>query len=343
MRVLTRALCLLALGAFTHPALADEIQLKDGKTFYGTIVGFDNKMFKVKTDFGFVYVEKDKIASIIPNKTEGAQPAPANAPGTNGADAGGASSGASAKRSNVPGGAAQPGAQPIAAKAVQPTAEPAVETVVEPPAPRISSAPVRPQLPANAPKSHAIAPSIKSTPPSAAVALSAGSSAAPLAPPTNETPQIPEEVQGNTYTNHVYGFRMYKAPSWQLIDDATELPNAIVAMGTQNESTLLVVGREKTKQPLDSAANTVEKRLQDVYTDYQKTSQRKMTVGGLPAVEYRYRGKADEHDWSGTLVVVARGTDIFTALGMTFADTDLIQIQENVIAKAIASLDFSVR
>src|SRR5580698_10613810 len=85
MRVLMRALCLLALGAFAHPALADEIQLKDGKTFYGTIVGFDNKMFKVKTDFGFIYVEKDKIASIIPNKTEGSQPAAANAAGSNGA------------------------------------------------------------------------------------------------------------------------------------------------------------------------------------------------------------------------------------------------------------------
>jgi len=42
-------------------------------------------------------------------------------------------------------------------------------------------------------------------------------------------------------------------------------------------------------------------------------------------------------------VVVSRGGDILTALGMTYADTDLIQIQENVIAKAIASLDFNVR
>jgi hypothetical protein len=50
---------------------------------------------------------------------------------------------------------------------------------------------------------------------------------------------------------------------------------------------------------------------------------------------------ADEHDWSGTLVVLSRGGDIFTILGMTYADTDLIQIQENVIAHAIASLDFS--
>jgi hypothetical protein len=28
-------------------------------------------------------------------------------------------------------------------------------------------------------------------------------------------------------------------------------------------------------------------------------------------------------------------------LGMTFADTDLIQIQENVISRSIASLNFS--
>jgi hypothetical protein len=338
MRVLTRALCLLALAALARPVLADEIHLKDGKTFYGTIVGYDNKMFKVKTDFGFIYVERDKIASIIPNKTEGTPSAGANAAPSNGANGGVSGNAGPAAQRSLP-----DATQAVRANAVEPTAEPAVDTVAVPPAPRVSSAPVRPQLPANAPKSHAIAPSIKSAPPSESVALTASASAAPLAPAASESPQIPEEVQGNTYTNHVYGFRMYKAPSWQLIDNATELPNAIVAMGTQNESTLLVVGREKTKQQLDSAANTVEKRLQDVYTDYQKTSQRKMTVGGLPAVEYRYRGKADEHDWSGTLVVVARGSDIFTALGMTFADTDLIQIQENVIAKAIASLDFSVR
>jgi hypothetical protein len=330
MRIIPRALCLLALSALVRPAIADEIQLKDGKTFYGTIVGYDNKMFKVKTDFGFIYVEKEKIAAIIPNKTEGAQPAAAIG------DA--ATQIAPAQRTPQP-----DSAQSVKTNSVQPTAEPAIETVAVPPSPRISGAPVRPQLPTNAPKTKAIAPSIKSGPDSANSSLATSAAAAPLAPPTSETPVIPEEVQGNTYTNHVYGFRMYKAPSWQLIDDATELPNAIVAMGTQNESTLLVIGREKTKQPLDSAANTVEKRLSDVYTDYQKISQRKTTIGGLPAIEYHYRGKAEDHDWSGTLVVVARGSDIFTALGMTFADNDLIQIQENVIARAIASLDFSVR
>ncbi len=61
----------------------------------------------------------------------------------------------------------------------------------------------------------------------------------------------------------------------------------------------------------------------------------------MPAIEYHYRGTAEEHDWSGSLVVIARGKDIFTVLGVTYADSDLIQIQENVIARAIASLDFS--
>jgi len=136
---------------------------------------------------------------------------------------------------------------------------------------------------------------------------------------------------------------MYKAPSWNLIEDArSALPNAIVAMGTIDESTLMVVGEEKTKESLDAAAAAVEKRLHDVYVNYQRVSQKKTVVGGMPAVDYRYRGKADDRDWSGRLVVIARSKDMLTVLAMTYADSDLIQIQENVIARSIASLEFSV-
>src|SRR5260370_26804169 len=46
---------------------ADEIRLKDGKKLYGVIVGYEDNMVKVKTDFGYVLVEKDKIAQIIPS------------------------------------------------------------------------------------------------------------------------------------------------------------------------------------------------------------------------------------------------------------------------------------
>jgi hypothetical protein len=168
--------------------------------------------------------------------------------------------------------------------------------------------------------------------------------AQPTAPPTEpELPPNHEEVQGTLYTNFSHGFRMYKAPSWGLIEDARKaLPNAIVAMGTSNESTLMVVGQEKMKDSLDATAASVEKRLKEIYTNYRLISQRKTVVGGSPAVEYKYRGTADEHDWSGTLVVIGRGKDVVTMLGMTYADSDLIQIQENVIARAIASTDFNV-
>ena len=136
---------------------------------------------------------------------------------------------------------------------------------------------------------------------------------------------------------------MYKAPSWNLIEEArSALPNAIVAMGTSDESTLMVVGEEKTKESLEAAASAVEKRLQDVYVNYRRLSQKKTAIGGMPAMEFEYRGKADEHDWSGRLVVISRGKDVLTVLAMTYADSDLIQIQENVIARSIASLDFNV-
>src|ERR1700742_5175285 len=112
MRIIRRALCLLVLGALARPALADEIQLKDGKTFYGTIVGFDNKMFKVKTDFGFIYVEKDKIASIIPNKSESTQPAAASgSAGNNSSNPNSApiaNSSSAAKKQNSPSSSTQP-------------------------------------------------------------------------------------------------------------------------------------------------------------------------------------------------------------------------------------------
>ena len=320
--LLVFAICLAAL-----PVRADEIQLKDGKTFYGVIVAFDNNMFKVKTDFGFVLVQKDKIAAILPMASEAAK-----------------TEGKPASKKQARPEAANPEQEAVkmsGAADAQPSAEPAMVSSIEKPAPRLSNAAVRPELRPAAPGAKPAAPSI-TTPAVATTAL-----AVPVAAPPPPAPEIPanrEEVQGNTYTNYTHGFRMYKAPSWQVIDDArTTLPNAIVAMGTFNESTLMVVGREKTKQPLDAAATAVEKRLRDVYDDYRQISQQKTVVGGLPAVEYRYRGKAAAHDWSGTLVVIARGNDILTALGMTYADSDLIQIQENVISRAITSLDFSVR
>jgi hypothetical protein len=328
-------LCALAMCAVAVPAAADEIRLKDGKKLYGVIVAYEDNMFKIKTDFGYVLVEKDKIASIVPT-TSGAEPSAKTEPKP------------AAKKDAVPETVKPPAESVKAGSAtdVQAKAEPAMVSSTEAtPAP--ANASEKSVTPSEGTAGKAKKPEAKKT---TAAPVATATTAPPVvtpapAPAPPKEPEVPanqEEIQGNSYINYTHGFRMYKAPSWSLIEDARRaLPNAIVAMGTSNESTLLVIGQEKTKEPLDAAAATVENRLHDVYDNYQRISQRKTAVGGLPAVEYHYRGVADEHAWSGTLMVVARGTDILTVLGMTYADTDLIQIQENVIARSIASLDFS--
>src|SRR5271165_4381141 len=58
----------LAFCAALAPGLrADEIRLKDGNKLYGVIVAYEDNMFKVRTPFGYVLVEKDKIAAIVPS------------------------------------------------------------------------------------------------------------------------------------------------------------------------------------------------------------------------------------------------------------------------------------
>src|ERR1700676_560222 len=278
----------VALCGTAFVARADEIRLKDGKKLYGVIVAYEDNMFKVKTDYGYVLVEKDKIASIVPSTPASEAPKTDKTP--------------VAKKDPATG--AEPKAEPAVASSAEGTtsatnasaksAEPAAAGKREKTGPKITNAAVKPEVPA-ATKTNGVAPTLT-------------------------------------------------APSWQLNEEARKkLPNAIVALGTYNQSTLMVIGEEQSKAALDMAAATVEKRLSEIYDNYRRISQRKTVVGGLPAVEYHYRGMADGHDWSGTLVVISRGTDVFTVLGMTYADNDLIQIQENVINRSIASLDFNVR
>lgn len=312
------AFALAGISLAASGSRADEIRLKDGKKLYGVIVAYEDNMFKVKTDFGYVLVEKDKIASIIPDTP--AQPVD--------------------KTGSTQPSATAAGKNEIAGTTPPKSAAPAVPDKHEKAAAIVNHANARPELPVvTKMAADANPPALKTAAATPKATLGVTPTSPP--PPKEEPAASREEIQGNLYINHDFGFRMYKAPSWQIIDGAGQaLPNAIVAMGTFNESTLLVVGREKTKAPLESAAQTVEKRLHEVYDNYRLISERKSVVSGQPAMEYRYRGLADGHDWSGTLTVVARGEEVFTVLGMTFADTDLIQIQENVISRSIASLNF---
>jgi hypothetical protein len=182
-----------------------------------------------------------------------------------------------------------------------------------------------------------------------AKAVAAASSASPpttppAPPPAPEPPPIRDEIRGNLYVNLTYGFQMYKPPSWDLIPEARKtLPDAVAALGTSDQTTLLVIGLAHTTDSLDAYSAATGKALSGVYDNYRLISNRRTSIAGLPAVEQRSRGTADGHDWSVMLVTFLRGNDAFTLLGMTWADSDLIQVQENVISKTVSSLTFAAQ
>jgi hypothetical protein len=288
---LTVGACVLVCAA-----RGDELKLKDGSKVTGTIVGFEENSFKVKTSYGFAVVMKDQVVSITMSDP---------------AKAGGA---------------------PSAASAATPKPEPA--KVAPSPVAAAKPAPVAVTSSGPAPAT-TVAPAIVSTsaPPAPIV----------IAKPKPAVPEpMRESVVGNTYTNDTYGFQMYKPPTWKVIEGArTILPGSITAMGTDDETTYLLIGQDAAGKSFASDVDATERRLRDILQNFRPIDDKHVTVAGLPAVERHFRGSVDEKDWSGVVVYFTKDARVYTIFGMTLADTDLVQIQENVIARAISSLQFT--
>jgi hypothetical protein len=307
---------------------ADEIRLKDGSTIIGTIVEFENESFKVQTAYGFAMVRKDSIAQITPSdQTKASDQQKSAVEGTSNTNVSPAPVAVSS-----PG--LKAGAQPAVARraaAVRNTApsdkgsRTLPETALRMPAPN-------PRPPALAPVA-AITSADTSAPISPEAALSVAP--APAAP-------IRESVRGSVYANDTYGFQFYRPPGWDLMPEARKaMPNAVTAMGTSDQTTLFVVGREPARGSLQVQAENAQRALQKIYENYREVSSSQRSIGGLPAIQWQFRGMADGHDWSVTALTIAHGGDVFTLLGMTYADSDIIQIRENVIAKMAASVQFN--
>ncbi|HTW21985.1 MAG TPA: hypothetical protein VMD78_00195 [Candidatus Baltobacteraceae bacterium] len=288
------SLFLSAGGSLLAPqqSRADELKLKDGTKISGTIVGFEENSFKVKTSYGFAEVQKDQVVSIsITPAKDAAAPAPAP---------------------EKP----KPEAASITPVASKPVTK-ASATAAPVPAPTVAAA---------------TAPPVVAATPVAAPA--------PPKPPAPVT--IHEEVVGNLYTNDTYRFSMYKPPDWQMIAGARNLlPGTITALGTDDETTYLLIGQEPAGESLNSDISATEQRLRDVMDNFRPLGEEHVKVGGLSAIEHHFRGGVNDHDWSGVAVFIPRGTRVYTIFGMTRADSDLVQIQENVIDRAISSLQFT--
>lgn len=319
LAVVTLCLGTLMLDA---PARADELRLKDGTKIVGRIVGYEDDSFRVETSYGFALVRKDKVAMIVvaeaAKKPEKKEAAPVEA-------------------KTAPAPAAPKRTAPTAATA--PAATAAAAPLPADPATEVAAAPAKKET-----------PPVPTPPPAPAAPVVAKKPAAPPPAPAPEPakPAAPEpmreEVSGNAYTNFTYGFRLYKPPGWSVIEGARKmLPGTIAALGTSDETTYLVIGQEPLGKSLESHVGPTEKRLEEVMENYRPLGEKRLSISGAPAIERRFRGSVDQHDWSGVVAFVARDNQVFTIFGMTYADSDLVQIQENVIARAIASLEFIPR
>jgi len=296
----------VATSLIVVPATAEEITLHNGQKIVGTIVGFENDMFRVETEFGFALIRKERVATIsfasagskeaAQTRTERKDAAPAaKAAGSNSAKAPASREKASVPSLDAPKTSAESASLPASTAAI----------------PGLSPAPA------------------KAPPPS------------PVSRPL-DTPlpaEIKEHLEGNTYVNDTFQFAMYKPPGWKVHEGVPrETGRAIVAVGTEDEQTLLIVDRQEWSGTPDLKRDTTEASLRHTYEDYQRLSESPVQLDGRPAVRRDFTGLMDGLEWHGVSVHVARDNTVFGLIGLTSAES--FEFQQAVLNKIINSFRF---
>ena len=265
------SIAVITLFALCPILRADELKLKDGTTITGTIVGFEENSFKVKTTYGFAEVQKDQVVSIVisaaakKKESEKKSEPASDASGATDADPAKVSKSAPAKSNSA-----------VSASTAAPSGS-------------------------NSPHSASKVATKPAIPGSTAANVPAPTPPAPARPAAPEP--MREEVSGNNYVNETYGFRMYKPPAWKVIEGArTLLPGSITAMGTDDQTTYLLIGQQNGAQSVTVNMDATERRLRDIMENFRPLDEKHITVSGLPAVERHFRGSVDQRDWSGVVV-----------------------------------------
>lgn len=317
-----RAFLFIAAGlVFVSAARADEIHLKDGTKIIGTIVGYEKNSFRVKTAYGFAEIQRSAVESITvstaaKDEKEKSPAKPEKAKSEDAAKHDGSLKSADSHE-------AVPEKKPEAAAA---KSNPPAVSAVNFPYP-VATAETRPAV--TAPASQVV------------VAQNANPAATPAATAPEPAP-VKEEVRGNQYINETYGFQMYKPPDWDVIEGArAALPGSIVAMGTSDQTTYLIIGLVPASGTLQAQIAATNDRLAGSFEGYQPEKIRETTVAGLAAHEYEFHGAANDKEWTGTVALIQRGGNFLTILGVTSMNTDLVQMEQNVISRTIASLQFT--
>jgi hypothetical protein len=327
-----------ALVCAAAPARGEEIILKDGQKIVGTIVGYEKDMFRVETDYGIALVRKDKVASIQVSKPDAAKPGPeAIGPGeTRPTPRVGK---ADASQSNL-----EPRRPPAAktekaASATPPESPPAADSGgAGAIANRISPITNREPAPAVPAPEKAPAPPPQPPPP-------APKPPPPPPPPVSYPVDVPmpahiqERVEGNSYFNDTFQFSMFKPPDWKTYEGVPkETGSGIMAMGTEDERTLLIVDRQVWSGAPKLSSDQVEAKLRQTYQEYRRISEDSGSCDGQPAIRRTFSGVLDGAEWHGVAVHVIQGNTVFGIIGLTSAET--FEFQQAIFNKIIRSFHF---
>ncbi len=308
--ILAATVFMLSVSAL--PAGAEELILKDGQKIVGTIVGYENGMFRVETEYGFALVRKDKVVSVnfVPASEK---PAPQQRADLKNANA---------KPKPATSSQDQESGRGHVERVVIPIVSSLINAKPEPP-----PAPARLRLPAK-------------------VRVSALPAALPPAPPPVSRPldeplpaHIQEHVVGTSYVNDTFRFAMFKPPGWKTYEEVPkETGAAIMAIGSEDEQTLLFVDRQVWSGAPDLKSDRAEAPLRKTYQEYQKLSESTAELDGHPAIRRVFRGVIDGVEWHGLSIHVANGNTVFGIIGLTSAET--FQFQQALFSKIINSFHF---
>jgi hypothetical protein len=181
------------------------------------------------------------------------------------------------------------------------------------------------------------APSVPAKPPAAPPT--------PPAPPVSHPIDVPlpahleEHVDGNTYFSDTFHFSMFKPPDWKIFEEVTkETGTGIMAMGTDDEQTVLIVDRQVWNGTPKLSSDDVEAKFRQTYQDYRLVSREPAQCAGQPAIRSRFTGSLDGVEWHGVTVHLIRGNVVFGITGVTSAET--FGFQEAIFNKIVNSVSF---
>lgn len=364
MKLAPIAAGLLAIGVILGASSlirAEEITLKDGRKIVGTIVGYEKDMFRIETDYGIALVRKDKVASIQVTKPDTGIPspqAPAATKKTIDVNPSHVTPAPEIPPVPVPRPSA-PSKLPLSAPPltpVQPIMAPPITTKPAVPAPVITK-PVSPAVlatPLDPPQSpQAVTPAVVPVripaPPPIAVKPPAlpvpAKPPAPPPPPVSQPLDVPlpahlqEHLDGNTYFNDTFQFSMYKPPDWKIYEGVPkETGSGIMAMGTEDEQTLLIVDRQVWSGTPKLSSDELEAKLRQTYQEFHQISEEAFLCNGHTATRRTFTGIMDGVEWHGVAVHVIYGNMVLGVTGLTSAET--FQFQEAIFNKIITTLHF---